>query len=83
MVFETLKKKHNLDFGDILESGKENLKFQQSFNKDFQDFVNEYFLEHDPKYYLNNINSTVYFINSLDDFCFPSDTIMPIISRQD
>lgn len=42
---------------------------------------NEYFLEHDPKYYLNNINSTIYFINSLDDFCFPEKTIVPLICK--
>lgn len=43
--------------------------------------INEYFLEHDPKYYLNNINSKVYFINSLDDFCFPNTTILPLIAK--
>ncbi len=43
--------------------------------------VNEYFLEHDPIYYLKNIHSKVYFINSLDDFCFPDKTILPIISK--
>jgi predicted alpha/beta-fold hydrolase len=40
----------------------------------------EYFRHHDPKYYLPNIKHKVYFLNSLDDFCFPGETIIPLIN---
>ncbi len=41
----------------------------------------EYFKFHDPVNYLNNIKSKVFFLNALDDFCFPGSTIIPIISK--
>ena len=41
----------------------------------------EYFSFHDPVNYLPNITHKVYFLNAIDDFCFPETTIMPFISK--
>lgn len=56
------------------------LQYVLSLSK-YSGFVDskEYFLHHDPKNYLMNISSDVYFINAYDDFCFPKQTIDPII----
>lgn len=70
---------------------KNNIKLIKSIG--FHEFINNmreqygyknsdlYFKEHDPKYYLDKIDIPVLFVNSIDDFIFHGNIIIPLIKE--